>query len=50
MRVLLCTDGSPHGQAALRFGALIARSAGANRPRCWACGNMWWNGNACKIA
>ena len=27
MRVLLCTDGSPHGQAALRFGALIARSA-----------------------
>lgn len=27
MRILLCTDGSPHGQAALRFGALIARAS-----------------------
>jgi nucleotide-binding universal stress UspA family protein len=27
MRILLCTDGSPHGQAALRFGALLARKA-----------------------
>ncbi len=26
MRVLLCTDGSEHGQAALRFGSLIARA------------------------
>jgi nucleotide-binding universal stress UspA family protein len=27
MRILLCTDGSEHGQAALRFGSLIARTA-----------------------
>ncbi|RME41961.1 MAG: universal stress protein, partial [Chloroflexi bacterium] len=27
MRILLCTDSSPHGQAALRFGALIARAS-----------------------
>lgn len=27
MRILLCTDGSEHGQAALRFGSLIARAA-----------------------
>lgn len=25
MRILLCTDGSPHGQAALSYGALIAQ-------------------------
>jgi len=27
MRILLCTDGSPHGQAALRYGALLARAS-----------------------
>ena len=27
MRILLCTDGSLHGQAALRFGALLARGS-----------------------
>ncbi len=27
MRLLMCTDGSPHGQAALRFGAELARAA-----------------------
>jgi nucleotide-binding universal stress UspA family protein len=27
MRILLCTDGSEHGQAALRYGSLIARAA-----------------------
>jgi nucleotide-binding universal stress UspA family protein len=27
MRILLCTDGSPHGQAALRFGALLVRAS-----------------------
>lgn len=27
MRILLCTDGSEHGQAALRFGSIIARAA-----------------------
>ena len=27
MRLLLCTDGSPHGQAALRFGSLLARGS-----------------------
>lgn len=27
MRILLCTDGSEHGQAALRFGSLIARAS-----------------------
>ncbi len=25
MRLLLCTDGSPHGQAAIRFGVILAR-------------------------
>ena len=25
MRLLLCTDGSPHGQAAIRFGAILGR-------------------------
>lgn len=29
MRILLCTDGSSHGQAALRFGTLIARASPA---------------------
>ena len=27
MRILLCTDGSAHGQAALRYGALLARAS-----------------------
>lgn len=27
MRILLCTDGSEHGQAALRYGSMIARAA-----------------------
>jgi len=27
MRILLCTGGSPHGQGALRFGALLARGS-----------------------
>ena len=27
MRILLCTDGSEHGQAAVRFGSIIARAA-----------------------
>lgn len=27
MRILLCTDGSPHGQSALRFGAGLARNS-----------------------
>jgi nucleotide-binding universal stress UspA family protein len=27
MRILLCTDGSAHGQEALRFGALLARAS-----------------------
>jgi nucleotide-binding universal stress UspA family protein len=27
MRLLLCTDGSPYGQAALRFGALLAQGS-----------------------
>ncbi len=27
MRILLCTDGSVHGQAALRFGALLAQAS-----------------------
>jgi nucleotide-binding universal stress UspA family protein len=27
MRILLCTDGWPHGQAALRFGALLAQGS-----------------------
>jgi len=27
MRILLCTDGSPHGQRALRFGALLAQGS-----------------------
>lgn len=30
MHILLCTDGSPHGQAALRFGASLAR--GSRKP------------------
>ena len=27
MHILLCTDGSPHGQAALRFGAILAQGS-----------------------
>jgi nucleotide-binding universal stress UspA family protein len=27
MRILLCTGGSPHGQAALRYGAILARGS-----------------------
>jgi nucleotide-binding universal stress UspA family protein len=27
MRILLCTDGSPHGQGALRFGSALARGS-----------------------